>query len=122
MYQMMQEMHRSAEAVDAVRQAMSGATFLRATLVPAERQVGKELGEIAGLLFGEPYASGPGFTIAFDSLLQRLRGLALTGVLRTSPHTAEQIINAWVFAFPALCAHDPSRNPAHPSRKVGISK
>lgn len=114
---------RVVMAVGAVRQAMSGATFLagvelwlaartdeslRATLMPAERQVGKELGEIARLLFGEPYASAPGFTIAFDSLLQLLRGLALTGVLRANPHTEEQIIDAWVSAFPALCARTPS--------------
>lgn len=120
---------RIATAVDAVRQAMSGATFLagvelwlaartdeslRATLRPAERQVGKELEEIAQLLFGAPYASGPGFSIAFDSLLQLLRGLALTGVLRNNPLTEEQVIDAWVSAFPALCARDPSQNPARP--------
>ncbi|PRZ44316.1 TetR family transcriptional regulator [Antricoccus suffuscus] len=113
---------RITKAVGAVRQAMSGATFLagvelwlaartdeslRATLMPAERQVGKELGDIARLLFGEPYASGPGFEIAFDSLLQLLRGLALTGVLRTNPHTEEQVIDAWITVFPALCARTP---------------
>lgn len=113
---------RVAACLAALREAMSGDLFLagvelwmaartdeamRATLIPAERQVGKDLSEIAVLLFGEPYASGPGFAVTFDSLLELLRGLALTGVLRTDPRMEEQVLAAWRAVFADLCARTP---------------
>lgn len=105
-------------AVTQLRQTMSGPLYvagyelwmaartdetLREILAPYERGVGQQLRELAVELFGPELAALPGFSIAFESLLQMLRGLALADILRSNPDVEGQLLSAWVVAFPALC-------------------
>jgi AcrR family transcriptional regulator len=94
--------------VAALRASMSGPLYLaglelwmgartdpalHASLVPAERELGRELraafAEVSPL-------SEKDNRIAFDSLLMLLRGLALTGVLREDDAGADAIVDRWL--------------------------
>ncbi|MGW5570395.1 TetR/AcrR family transcriptional regulator [Nocardia thailandica] len=109
-------------AIDVLRRAMSGPLYLagyelwmaartdpelRAVLAPYEREVGKGIRQLGAEAFGPEYATQPGFPVAFESLLQLLRGQALTSILRTSPDTENLVLSAWASTFPALCAAAP---------------
>ena len=81
---------------------------LRSILAPYERHVGQNLRELGVMVFGAEFSDQPGFPTAFDSLVQMLRGLALTGVLRENSTRDEQMLAAWRSVFPAMCALTPS--------------
>lgn len=110
---------RVAFAIDVLRTAMSGPLYvagyelwmaartdpeLREVLVPYERTVGQGIRELGAEAFGPEYAQLPGFPVAFEMLLELLRGQALTSVLRSSEDTERRVLAAWASAFPALCA------------------
>ncbi len=80
---------------------------LRATLGPSEREVGRLLREIGAEAFGPDYSALPGFPVAFESLVQLLRGLAMTSVLRRNPRTEEQILHMWAVNFSSMCSTTP---------------
>jgi AcrR family transcriptional regulator len=98
--------------VTALRASMSGPLYLaglelwmgartdpalHASLVPAERELGRELrtafAQVSPLSEG---VSEKDNRIAFDSLLMLLRGLALTGVLREDDAGADAIVDRWL--------------------------
>jgi AcrR family transcriptional regulator len=98
------------ELVAALRASMSGPLYLaglelwmgartdpalHASLVPAERELGRELrAAFAKVSSGRP--SEKDSRVAFDSLLMLLRGLALTSVLREDEATADAIVEQWL--------------------------
>ncbi|SEO89282.1 TetR/AcrR family transcriptional regulator [Amycolatopsis saalfeldensis] len=94
--------------VTALRASMSGPLYLaglelwmgartdpalHASLVPAERELGRELRAAFGKV--SPLSEKEG-RIALDSLLMLLRGLALTGVLREDDAGADAIVAQWL--------------------------
>lgn len=85
-------------------------TTLRNTLAPSQRAVGKALRDIGAELFGTTYTELPGYRVAFDSLLQLLRGLAMTSVLRDDPAIEERVLAMWSGHFTAMCT-DSTPNP-----------
>lgn len=106
-------------AIDVLREGLSGPLYLaghelwmaartdeslRAVLGPYERAVGRVLREIGAQAFGPDYATLPGFEVAFEALLELLRGAAITGVLRPDTSQHERVLAAWAEVFPALCA------------------
>ncbi|MEV6360701.1 TetR/AcrR family transcriptional regulator [Nocardia asteroides] len=113
-------------AVGVLRKAMSGPLYLagyelwmaartdaqlRTVLAPYEREVGRAIRHLGAEAFGPGYAELPGFPIAFESLLELLRGQAITSVLRTDPATADRVLAAWAVTFPTLCALTPAGTP-----------
>lgn len=76
---------------------------LRSVLTPYERKVGQSLRELGAVIFGPEFSSLPGFSIAFEALVQMFRGLALTGVLRENPDRERELIAVWRSVFPAMC-------------------
>ncbi len=107
-----------AFAVSVLRQAMSGPSFLAGhelwmaartdkglfeILAPYERDAGRVLRQLGAELFGPDYALQPGFEVAFESLVELLRGLAMTSLLRDSTVMEEQVLTAWQSVFPELC-------------------
>ncbi|NEW35431.1 TetR/AcrR family transcriptional regulator [Nocardia cyriacigeorgica] len=106
-------------AISVLRSAMSGPLYLagyelwmaartddnlREVLAPYERQVGKELRILGAEAFGPELASQPGFSVAFEALIELLRGQALTSILRADPAREDRVLAAWTAAFPLLCA------------------
>lgn len=96
------------EAVEALRNAMSGPLFLaglelwmaartdesmRAALRPAERRLGAVLRDTLGQVLGT--ARSRQAHAAYESLLVLLRGLAITSVLRQDTQIAEDILDLW---------------------------
>ncbi|MEV6217468.1 hypothetical protein [Nocardia sp. NPDC051833] len=77
---------------------------LRAVLGPYERKVGHVLREIGAQAFGPEYATLPGFDVAFEALLELLRGAAITSVLRPTGTVHERVLAAWAEVFTDLCA------------------
>ncbi|QRP43250.1 TetR/AcrR family transcriptional regulator [Amycolatopsis sp. FDAARGOS 1241] len=90
------------DLVTALREAMSGSLFLaglelwlgartdpalRTALLPAERELGREL--------RETFESFGNDRIGYESLLVLLRGLALTSILRDDPGVADAIVDRW---------------------------
>ncbi|MGW4481102.1 TetR/AcrR family transcriptional regulator [Rhodococcus triatomae] len=113
---------RIAFAVTVLRQAMSGPLFLAGhelwmaartdsalftVLAPYERDAGRVLREVGGELFGPPYSGMPGFAVAFDSLVELLRGLAMTSLLRNGSDMEERVLTAWRSVFPEMCRAAP---------------
>ncbi len=109
---------RVAFAVSVLRQAMSGPEFLaghelwmaartdpglREVLGPYEREAGQVLRQVGAELFGPEYAQLPGFPVAFESLLELLRGLAMTSLLRAGEAREQRVLAAWQSVFPDLC-------------------
>lgn len=80
---------------------------LRSILAPYERKVGQNLRELGVMVFGAELSEQPGFPTAFESLVQMLRGLALTAVLRENSNREMQLLAAWRSVFPAMCALTP---------------
>ena len=95
------------ELVTALRTSMSGPLYLaglelwmgartdpalHASLVPAERELGREL----RAAFAGVWPSEEDSRVAFDSLLMLLRGLALTSVLREDEAAADAIVERWL--------------------------
>ncbi|WP_326834639.1 helix-turn-helix domain-containing protein [Amycolatopsis rhabdoformis] len=91
--------------VAALRQAMSGPLFLaglelwlgartdealRAALLPAERELGRELRKAFAA------ESTVDERLDFESLLMLLRGLALTSILRDDPAIADAVLSRWL--------------------------
>jgi AcrR family transcriptional regulator len=91
--------------LDLLRDVMSGPLFLaglelwlaartepalHAALLPAERQVGAALGELADRLFDGPGRAG------LHGLLALLRGLAVTSVLREDRALDREVVQLWV--------------------------
>jgi len=76
---------------------------LRSVLTPYERKVGQSLRELGVVIFGPEFSALPGFSTAFESLVQMFRGLALTGVLRENPDREQELIAAWRSVFPTMC-------------------
>lgn len=106
-------------AISVLRRAMSGTLYLagyelwmaartddtlRSVLAPYERDVGRDLRELGAAVFGLEHANRPGFPVAFESLIQLLRGMALTSVLRDSRAMDNRVLAAWRDTFLALCA------------------
>ena len=94
--------------VTALRASMSGPLYLaglelwmgartdpalHASLVPAERELGRELRSAFAQV---SRLSEKDSRIALDSLLMLLRGLALTGVLREDDAGADAIVERWL--------------------------
>ncbi|MDT8912897.1 helix-turn-helix domain-containing protein [Amycolatopsis sp. PS_44_ISF1] len=101
------------DLVAAVRAAMSGPLYLaglelwmgartdpalHASLVPAEREVGRELRTAFARARSGRRVSEEDSRLAVDSLLMLLRGLALTSVLRADEAAADALVEQWVAA------------------------
>ncbi|RMI35335.1 TetR/AcrR family transcriptional regulator [Nocardia stercoris] len=106
-------------AVSVLHEVMSGPLFLaglelwmaartdaalRAVLEPYEREVGRQLREIGAAAFGPEYTALPGYHLAFESLLQLLRGLATTSILRSNREVEQTLLDTWSRSFRAVCA------------------
>lgn len=68
---------------------------LRTSLLEAERSARKDSERVLETLFAQG-SSQPGASAAIAMTLEFLRGLALSGVLRTSPVRRQQLISQWV--------------------------
>lgn len=66
---------------------------LRAALVPAERELGRQ---IAAALADGDTTKGMLTNLELDELLFTLRGLAITSVLRTDPRVERRMIEHWL--------------------------
>ncbi|MET7994678.1 TetR/AcrR family transcriptional regulator [Amycolatopsis sp. NPDC005232] len=90
------------QLVTALREAMSGPLFLaglelwlgartdpalRAALLPAERELGREL--------RKAFESTGDDRVGYESLLMVLRGLALTSILRDDTTVADAVVDRW---------------------------
>lgn len=104
------ENNRTEQGISILHAAMSGPLFLaglelwmaartdpnlKAALIPVERDVGRILHELVTEVFGSEITNTAIFPSAYESLLQMLRGLALTSILREDKNREEQVLRTW---------------------------
>ncbi|MFV0282093.1 MAG: TetR/AcrR family transcriptional regulator [Rhodoblastus sp.] len=74
---------------------------LRGALKVAERRARPELERVFNTLFA-PLRDRPNYAVAASLSIEFVRGLALAGVLRSSPSHREQILNDWIWTLRIL--------------------
>lgn len=80
---------------------------LRATLVEAERRVLRDRKRVLDDIFA-PLRDAPAYELVVNTSLEFVRGLAVSGILRSNPQSTATLVQQWIWATRQLLPLDPA--------------
>ncbi|RKJ97324.1 TetR/AcrR family transcriptional regulator [Alicycliphilus denitrificans] len=84
---------------------------LRAALVAAERKALRDRKRVLDEIFA-PLRQSPAYDLVVGTSLEFVRGLAVSGILRSNPESGAALVQQWVWAARQLLRLDPSEPSA----------
>ncbi|GAB2540621.1 TetR/AcrR family transcriptional regulator [Simplicispira piscis] len=82
---------------------------LRAALVAAERKALRDRKRVLDEIFA-PLREAPAYDLVVNTSLEFVRGLAISGILRSNPESTTALVQQWIWAIKQLLALDPNRS------------
>ncbi|WP_423454939.1 TetR/AcrR family transcriptional regulator [Ottowia sp. VDI28] len=86
---------------------------LRTALVAAERKALRDRKRVLDEIFS-PLKAAPAYDVVVNLSLEFVRGLAISGILRSNPESTTVLVQQWIWAVKQLLHLDPS---VHATRK-----
>lgn len=80
---------------------------LRATLVEAERRALRDRKRVLDDIFA-PLRDAPAYELVVNTSLEFVRGLAVSGILRSNPQSTATLVQQWIWATRQLLPLDPA--------------
>lgn len=80
---------------------------LRAALVAAERKALRDRKRVLDEIFA-PLHAAPAYDLVVNTSLEFVRGLAVSGILRSNPESTTTLVQQWIWAIRQLLALDPN--------------
>ncbi len=81
---------------------------LRAALVAAERKALRDRKRVLDEIFA-PLRDAPAYNLVVNTSLEFVRGLAISGILRSNPESTAALVQQWIWATKQLLVLDPHR-------------
>lgn len=81
---------------------------LRAALVAAERKALRDRKRVLDEIFA-PLRDAPAYDLVVNTSLEFVRGLAISGILRSNPESTAALVQQWIWAIKQLLVLDPHR-------------
>lgn len=81
---------------------------LRAALVAAERKALRDRKRVLDEIFA-PLRDAPAYDLVINTSLEFVRGLAISGILRSNPESTAVLVQQWIWVIKQLLVLDPHR-------------